>query len=465
MPTISTKWESAGDKEYKDALREIERGLSQTRAEAKKLAAQYENDEDSVEALAATNENLADVTKGLSDKLDLQRARLADLANAYGETDSRTQAMRKSVTETEAALIKSQHALENNTEALEDAKDAEEGTSQATELLNGLLEGLTDTVGIQLPKGLGDLDGALGGIDLSMAGLVGTLGVVAGKFVDIGKETLEYNKKLQELSDISNISTEQLQKLEYAGGMVGVSLDTIVDTTKDLGKNVQAAIEGDEELAETFRKLKVPIKDAHGNMLEMDEIYQRVILSLADMEDGIERNNLAMQLFGESGIKLNPILNEGKDGIKQWYEEAEEMGYVMDEVSQKNMENMSRKIDGLTTKIKGSFRQAVTELVDFLSGDLTPGRMKTGLAYDSGRVGRNAAGTDNWRGGLTWVGENGPEPANLPRGSQGLTNQESRGVGGDTFNISVNMSQISDIQKLIDMANNYRRSVRMGYGG
>lgn len=54
MPTISTKWESAGDKEYRDALKEIERGLSQTRAEAKKLAAQYEDDEDSVEALAAT---------------------------------------------------------------------------------------------------------------------------------------------------------------------------------------------------------------------------------------------------------------------------------------------------------------------------------------------------------------------------------------------------------------------------
>lgn len=236
MPTISTKWESAGDKEYKDALKEIERGLSQTRAEAKKLAAQYEDDEDSVEALAATNENLADVTKGLNDKLDLQRARLSDLANAYGETDSRTQAMRKSVTETEAALIKSQHALENNTEALEDAKDAEEGTGRATELLNGLFEGLGDVTGIQLPKGLGELDDTLGDVDLTMLGVAGTLGTVAGAFINLGKETLEYNKKLQELSDISNISTEQLQKLEYAGGMVGVSLDTIVDTTKDLGK-------------------------------------------------------------------------------------------------------------------------------------------------------------------------------------------------------------------------------------
>ena len=74
-------------------------------------------------------------------------------------------------------------------------------------------------------------------------------------------------------------------------------------------------------------------------------------------------------------------------------------------------------------------------------------------------------GTDNWRGGLTWVGENGPELVNLPKGSQVFTNQESRGVGGDTFNIRVDMSQISDIQKLVDMANNYRRSVRMGYGG
>ena len=472
MPTISTKWESAGDKEYKDALKEIERGLSQTRAEAKKLAAQYEDDEDSVEALAATNENLADVTKGLNDKLDLQRARLSDLANAYGETDSRTQAMRKSVTETEAALIKSQHALENNTEALEDAKDAEEGTGQATELLNGLFEGLGDVTGIQLPKGLGELDDTLGDVDLTMLGVAGTLGTVAGAFINLGKETLEYNKKLQELSDISNISTEQLQKLEYAGGMVGVSLDTIVDTTKDLGKNVQAAIEGDEELAETFRKLKVPIKDAHGNMRDMDEIYQRVIFSLADMEEGIERNNLAMKLFGESGIKLNPILNEGKEGIKQWYEAAEEMGYVMDEVSQKNMENMSRKIDTLTTNLKGGFRQAITSLIEILSGDVTLGDMRQRLiyensnsAYKSGRAGRNAAGTDNWRGGLTWVGENGPELIDLPKGSRVLNNQESRSVGGDTFNIRVDMSQISDMQKLIDMANNYRRSVRMGYGG
>jgi len=35
-----------------------------------------------------------------------------------------------------------------------------------------------------------------------------------------------------------------------------------------------------------------------------------------------------------------------------------------------------------------------------------------------GGIGRNANGTDHWRGGLTWLGEEGPELAWLPRGSK-----------------------------------------------
>ena len=47
----------------------------------------------------------------------------------------------------------------------------------------------------------------------------------------------------------------------------------------------------------------------------------------------------------------------------------------------------------------------------------------------------NAAGTDSWRGGLTWVGESGPELVSLPQGTQIYSNQESRqlaAAGTDT---------------------------------
>lgn len=48
----------------------------------------------------------------------------------------------------------------------------------------------------------------------------------------------------------------------------------------------------------------------------------------------------------------------------------------------------------------------------------------------AGAIGRNAQGTGNWRGGMTWVGERGPELVNLPRGAQVIPNHEIGGAGG-----------------------------------
>ena len=50
---------------------------------------------------------------------------------------------------------------------------------------------------------------------------------------------------------------------------------------------------------------------------------------------------------------------------------------------------------------------------------------KTTLAPDNwSKLPGNAAGTDYWRGGLTWINENGPELINLPSGSQIIPNHK-----------------------------------------
>lgn len=63
--------------------------------------------------------------------------------------------------------------------------------------------------------------------------------------------------------------------------------------------------------------------------------------------------------------------------------------------------------------------------------------------------GINAAGTDYWRGGLTWVGESGRELVDLPRGSRIYSNQQSQRIvgGGDTvYNITVaNVEELDEI--------------------
>ena len=52
------------------------------------------------------------------------------------------------------------------------------------------------------------------------------------------------------------------------------------------------------------------------------------------------------------------------------------------------------------------------------------GKVK-GLLGMGGGDGSNAEGTNNWRGGPTWVGERGPELVDLPKGSRVLPNKES----------------------------------------
>lgn len=89
----------------------------------------------------------------------------------------------------------------------------------------------------------------------------------------------------------------------------------------------------------------------------------------------------------------------------------------------------------------------------------------TGLYYDldTGNYiyGHNAGGTDNWRGGLTWVGESGPELVNLPKGSQIVSAQESRNYGGDTFYISIDAKNVKEFNDIVEMARTARIRSRM----
>ena len=48
-----------------------------------------------------------------------------------------------------------------------------------------------------------------------------------------------------------------------------------------------------------------------------------------------------------------------------------------------------------------------------------------GFGGGGGGAGSNAGGTNNWRGGPTWGGEQGPELIDLPRGTRILPNKES----------------------------------------
>lgn len=72
----------------------------------------------------------------------------------------------------------------------------------------------------------------------------------------------------------------------------------------------------------------------------------------------------------------------------------------------------------------------------------------------------NASGNDNWRGGLTWVGEAGPELVSLPRGSQIYSAQESRSMGGSQV-ININVQGIAQLDEIVSWYESRRVRGRM----
>ena len=92
----------------------------------------------------------------------------------------------------------------------------------------------------------------------------------------------------------------------------------------------------------------------------------------------------------------------------------------------------------------------------------------TGLYYDKNTgnyiFGNNAAGNDNWRGGLTWVGEAGPELVNLPKGTQIMSAQESRNQGAvyiENFNATIDAQSVKDFTDIVDLVKSAQIRARM----
>ena len=106
------------------------------------------------------------------------------------------------------------------------------------------------------------------------------------------------------------------------------------------------------------------------------------------------------------------------------------------------------------------------DALEYTTYDPTTGTW-VGNAYNgyvqagSGFVPYNAVGTDNFPGGVTWVGENGPEQVYLPRGTQILNAQESRLTGGDVFYITIEARTIQEFMDIVRMAQAQRRMQRM----
>lgn len=572
MPNIRTRFVAEGEKEYRQALGNINGSLNILNAESKRLQEQFKGNEDSLEALTATNKNLNKIVGELTKKQELQQEQLKKLTEAYGENDARTMRMAKAVKDTEAALLKQKRALEESKDAVENFGQEESKAEENTQDLGDALNDIGGKFGISLPKEMTNTLNGMLKIDTQTLVMIGTFAALAAAVVEAEKalisltiESAAYADEILTQSVVTGLSAEALQEYQYAAELVDVSLDTLTSSQAKMIRSMDAARRGSKEQAEAFDKLGISVQNADGTLRDAQDVFGDAIDALGAISNETERDAIAMTIFGRSARDLNPLIKAGSDGLRELTQEAHDVGYVMGEEAldalgavDDQLQRMNRSGEALKNQIAVGMAPAVENLMkkgtdlfvrlqeaaegsgilevfgalldvvsaleplfDVLFGTAEDGvpvlqtlalalgvladaltivantiaivielfkqlfNLISGKGFDDsnltrygeniakvfsnegasarawsggfGRnIGRNADGTDYWPGGLTWVGERGPELVSLPQGSRVYSAEDSRRMGStNNYYLTV---QSRDMETVAAMTATFKRA-------
>lgn len=168
-----------------------------------------------------------------------------------------------------------------------------------------------------------------------------------------------------------------------------------------------------------------------------------------------------MALMADAAELLKGVINFSTGHISEgWGQLTHALGFGYSSGNGNNYQNL---LDSYTEQQWG---QSAADLSKAYEDAIARGDPSTiGITEDEWvrrYLGGNAAGTDNWRGGWTRVNENGLERIFLPSGSRIQTASETRYTSGDTYNTTVYVDHVDDLDTILRIAKNARITARMG---
>lgn len=353
MPTasIKTNIKLDGEKEYKAAVGEINSALGTLDSKLKLLKNTYAENKDNVEGLTKINETLNEKILTQKEKISALENALKNAAQEYGESDARTQKWQQQLNKANSTLIDMERELRDNTDALKDAgveadnfsggiEDLVEKTGAVDEQsasFGTTLQDVADKLGIQLPAGAQEAVNGLGGVNVAagaavfgLAALVTAIVKVEKALIDVTKESAKFADDILTMSMTTGQSAQQLQEFSYAAELIDVSIDTLQTSLTKLTNNMQNAMNGTGDAKKAFEQLGIAVTDSEGNMRTANDVFYETIDALGKVGNATERDALSMDIFGRSAQDLNPLIIQGSDTLREYADEAHNVGYVLD---------------------------------------------------------------------------------------------------------------------------------------
>lgn len=198
----------------------------------------------------------------------------------------------------------------------------------------------------------------------------------------------------------------------------------------------------------------------------IDPLTELATNVLPYLNAGLQVTSETVALIADTAQVITGLLTLDFDRVKQYLGLSESKGLYSNQYRQ-TMRERGFRMDTETGRyydpnvltydqIQAAYQKAIND------------GTAIGLSYDmwlenykNSYFGFNASGNDNWRGGFTLVGENGPEVVSLPKGTRIESASESREYGTTNFYITIEASKIKELNDLVRIAEDARWAGRM----
>ncbi|MDR1364354.1 MAG: phage tail tape measure protein [Oscillospiraceae bacterium] len=354
-----------GDREYKQALTEINSSMKVLRSEMVAVSSEFGKNDRSVESAASKNKVLTKEIEAQKEKISMLKDALNNSAESFGENDKRTQAWQTKLNYAQADLNKMEHELDENNKVLESNGQALDENSEGLDELGQN----TDEAGKktsdfgQICKEVFTAQALMKGIEMVSDGVKKIVSVMKDAVIGAAN----YADEMLELSTKTGLSTKTLQEFSAVQELIDVDLNTFTSSLSKNTKSMANAQKGTGETAKAYQKLGIAVTDSSGNLRSSEEVFWQSIDALSAIENATERDAIAMTLFGKSAQELNPLIAQGSAGFSELSKQAHEMGLVLEDDALNALGNLDDAMNAWNGTIKGITTTLAANLAPELS--------------------------------------------------------------------------------------------------
>ena len=362
-------------RDFASELDQMDQNIDRTEKALKNVDAALKLNPDNVELAATKQELLTKQVEQTKEKLDLMKEaaaqsseelqkgggsqeQYAELAAAIATTEKELSDLEKAADPAAQAMEAAGQGAEESAEGIKDAGSESKTSSSLMGALDKATGGLASSLAALAANPITAVIAALGLLITAVKKTVDEMKQIAStikdlviaaveKFVDVletvtdqidqamtklaefTRDGATYADTVNTMAKKTGLATSTIQELMYMTNLTDVSLETVTGAMTKLEKSMASAEKGTGTAADAFKKFGIQLKNDDGTYRKLIDVFNDTIAALATVDDEVERDTLAMNLFGKSAKELNPLIKTSKEDLEAFTQAAHDSGYVL----------------------------------------------------------------------------------------------------------------------------------------